>query len=118
MREIKFRAWDGSIMHDDVDALMMKQKCVAGIDAGVGDGFSLPNNEAILMQFTGLKDKNGKEIWEGDIINGKFIGDDKGIFRIEICPDINAGYHWYGELEDMDFEVIGNIYENPELIKN
>lgn len=68
-------------------------------------------------QYTGLKDKNGKEIYEGDIIFGqhKIIGDWKS--RVYLLP---TGV-WFGgaRFEDVeDFEVIGNIYENPELLKH
>lgn len=73
------------------------------------------------MQFTGLLDKNGKEIWEGDVLsdgesrmavkfeNGAFIFDD------DMYEDRNGDNvaSW-----NSHFEVIGNIYSNPELIKN
>ena len=66
------------------------------------------------MQYTGLKDKNGKEIYEGDIID---IGDkvvevsDIYSFReIYLVHGLKDGHKIYGE-------IIGNIYENPELIK-
>ena len=88
-----------------------------------------------LMQFTGLKDKNGKEIYEGDIVRykcGQQMADEdstpgiideftdvikfkNGAFRP--LPEFNyCDDPWYNS-KTYDFEVIGNIYENPELIE-
>ena len=86
--------------------------------------------DLIIMQFTGLKDKNGKEICEGDIVeyNGKDKGWStilyKGKYKVEV--DIINGIRLVGfynqeyiKLKGFfnKFEVIGNIYENPELLK-
>jgi len=113
MRDIKFRAWHQKvkIMSDSFNVWDMQ---LPGIEIDRG---------GILMQYTGLKDKNGVEIYEGDITNFGVI---------EWCENIgfdggggnHSGFYFKrcaGELEyhdNMDeCEVIGNIYENPKLLE-
>lgn len=78
-------------------------------------GDKLPIESTPLMQFTGLLDKNGKEIYEGDLTSclgnkPKEVIFHKGCF----CHKVGEkDYHIFGE---KDWEIIGNIYENPELI--
>ena len=75
----------------------------------------------ILMQFTGLKDKNGKEIYEGDIFtftNGPRKTVAKVVFE-EAMFKMKDNNGWGAMIlqREGDMEVIGNIYENPELLK-
>ncbi|MDM0974723.1 hypothetical protein G6Z18_14740 [Clostridium perfringens] len=81
-----------------------------------------------LMQYTGLKDKNGKEIYEGDILSIKIYSGDKVIVEGKTVVEFKDGC--FGVIWGYDkaflslnsffkakFEVIGNIYENPELLR-
>jgi uncharacterized phage protein (TIGR01671 family) len=121
MREIKFRAWDKQ------DNKMYEKQAVDedgyAVDINGDEAYS---NEPfrILMQYTGLKDKNGVEIYEGDIIVGQFGY--KEVVKIEefnfiTREDSCAGYGFNLDSCNLDdikkyVEVIGNIYENPELL--
>ncbi|MFA5652471.1 MAG: YopX family protein, partial [Candidatus Paceibacterota bacterium] len=72
--------------------------------------------QGVIMQFTGLLDKNGKEIYEGDIVIMKHPDKDKILAKFEIVIDFENDCvdGWRSE----QLEVIGNIYENPELLKD
>lgn len=148
-RVIKFRAW-----------ITEETKWVGATEIGMFTGFSFSNIKAghseanticddgsvieepewdkiVIMQFTGLKDKNGVEICEGDILRKHDtwypeVNDDELFevsFMVEIpwtgfiCFELGNRKSWVrlgGVLDDdeqFEVEVIGNIYENPELLK-
>lgn len=77
------------------------------------------DNKIPLMQFTGLLDRNGKEIYEGDILEGgsPIDGDPRRWTVKWYSTNLNAGWD-FGYMPAMNYcEVIGNIHENPELLK-
>ncbi len=133
-REIKFRAWvkDKKVMRS-ISMLETHRPGLGKYQAQYyGDGNGYTNIEDIeLMQFTGLKDKNGKEIYEGDIINVTKRLDDYEMYAQVIWDNEEARWGYikadgddteigslYDLLDIRRDEIIGNIYENPELIKN
>jgi len=73
-----------------------------------------------LMQFTGLKDKNGKEIYEGDVVTTKYgsreIKYKEGAFWVDEHEE-TINKNLLTQIETRYFEIIGNIYENKDLIK-
>ena len=126
MREIKFRAWFDGHMYEvakldfwgDPDQATCDMALMSLTEYGnVEEIFDVYLNEVELMQYTGLKDKNGKEIYEGDIVDC-FAGEYRhGIWEYQNRFAIEFG--WTQSMWDMlncdRLEVLGNIYENPEL---
>jgi len=127
MREIKFRAWDKKekkFYNDsgyNPDLLINGTKGCVFVPADMND----IQDRWDLNQYTGLKDKNGKEIYEGDILEcfNPFEMKSK-ISEIKWCEEYAALmniigndalslYHFISE----DYEIIGNIYETPEILK-
>jgi|SRR5580658_1601710 uncharacterized phage protein (TIGR01671 family) len=138
-REIKFRAWDSDFKR------WVEPATIAVVSAGLMfyiDGrWKLDYEPTVrLMQFTGLKDKKGKEVYEGDILRQHWPNDRISLARIYFNEDL-AGFKARNIVTDdwtkeglvahlkeqrdngyiislsQDSEVIGNIYENPELLK-
>lgn len=128
-REIKFRVWDKE------NKLMFPHTLIDQYDKDGfmlwGDIFSGQDKTVELMQFTGLTDNNGKEIYEGDIckmIEWWFDGDytEYGFVGTVKYEDGEFGLHGNGKhqyepideinIRNKEIEVIGNIYENSELL--
>ena len=110
MRDIKFRAW-----REKQKFMLQPHSLIELFTYG-----ELVNpDEVIWMQYTGLKDKNGVEIYDGDVIHD---GDD--YYQVEYS-DCNASFITTGGSDDdlmcathnSLFEVIGNIHQNPELLE-
>jgi len=130
MREIKFRAWDkaNKIMIIGIAGFVIAHNEIRIWHFNIMGTLvnkSFPVDNIILMQYTGLKDKNGKEIYEGDILKteaGNIKIPNVTVYWFEQGGRWNGKYH--GQSEDCEIndsvfytsEVIGNIYENPNLI--
>jgi YopX protein len=130
MRQIKFRVWNPHI-HKMIlpgEERFLHIELDGRLNWWTGkDGMPLDGGKLILMQWTGLLDKNGKEIFEGDIIDvaphmrdSDFVRSlDKNPYLHEvkyegfvICP-----FDYENNDEPDKYEVIGNIFEHPELLK-
>ena len=129
MREIIFRVWD---KYDKI--MVYGDNENYNIELSIDGGFSIEKYEVrkpdpkerwyckerkdyILMQYTGLKDKNGKEIYEGDIFNMIYKGECVSEKNIVNLADFLGGHYWTTHKGNSDpiYEIIGNIHENPEL---
>lgn len=136
MREIKFRAW--CVPEKQMYDVFTIEFCQGGIRVEgtgihIGNGWATEANghkhdcDVVLMQYTGLTDKNGVEIYEGDVVyfsygipgrsvRGEIQFKDASFFVL--TPSETQKECWLGELNFHvgEYEVIGNVFENPELL--
>lgn len=120
----KFRCWDERVGLTEVVSIDFLRKKIKINHWEYGDSNFFPLDEVVLMQSTGLKDKKGVEVFQGDIVRcsrgcphevvwlqeyaGMYIGGMPAWY----LSGLSEGYAWTG-----DEEIIGNIYENPELLE-
>lgn len=122
-REIKFRAWD-SIAGQMWEDVYFDGGHIYTIGPDGENASTMPRwDDNALMQFTGLKDKNGKEIYESDVV--RLYDNNNGFFEVIFVNEYVGG--WVLKHKDYDLvslgarkidkvEVIGNIYENKEIL--
>lgn len=123
-REIKFRAWNGKYM---LDASYGNWVSFDGVPYTEADRYNTPNIEVqkakgyILMQYTGLKDKNGKEIFQSDILKDSGghhwvveWNEDHAFFGLRSIKIENS----VDPIDNQNMWIVGNIYENPELLNS
>ena len=135
MREIKFRAWNKQykeirevriidFFHKigrKIEPLLTMKSHIKGVEFGM-EGLI---RHFILMQFTGLKDKNGKEIFEGDIVRRPLFKTKHQILWVKVLTPFGLAFETdTGRATNAvhitnlnKVEIIGNIYENPELLE-
>ena len=123
MRDIKFRVWNG---HREV--MIYKGGFFTTFVYIDEKGKMQTQDDAILLQYTGLKDVNGKEIYEGDIVEGLVMFQDnlvevKGVVKFVhgrfVIAEYNCSLYEFANIpskKSNEIEVIGNKYDNPELL--
>lgn len=126
-REIKFRAWDSQentmFYNEDILNIQFAENFIRIENEKYA--FNSFLDEVMLMQYTGLKDKDGIEVYEGDIIvcNNKYksiVSYKNGSF-VKSYRNGNIYLLYDSNIEDeilINYEVIGNIYENPDLLED
>lgn len=124
--EYKFRVWDKdlnmmSYSNDDLLVMFLGNDICVAYDNPAGDG-EVKNYE--LMQYVGIKDINGVEIYEGDILKCKLYNDRYENYKVhwnekegmfEALNKFNTNFIDYTMWNE--FEIVGNLYENPELME-
>lgn len=125
MRTIKFRAWDieNNCMANvwGIRFEAWREGMLKYVDIQRNGTEIVPEELVILMQYTSIKDVKGVEIFEGDIAIsvygiGSVICTERG-FRFEFDTDSDGLWEMATGIEGKSFEVVGNIYENSELLK-
>ncbi|CAL83906.1 hypothetical protein FDF29_06445 [Clostridium botulinum] len=132
MREIKFRAWDKiDEKIREITLIDFEYKKVKLLNDYTGESYLRDFEEVILLEYTGLKDKNGKEIYEGNIlhieikdksIKDKIIASSNEVVKYKDCK-FGVVWGWHRDFIGLDgfyntaFQVIGNVYEDPKLLQ-
>jgi uncharacterized phage protein (TIGR01671 family) len=123
MKRFKFRVWCKNKSEWEKDMVLLTTNGgIAQLKNGVHNPCS-PETHIVLF-YTGLKDKNGKEIYEGDVVSifyhqkrkGEIYWDNSGLWGTKWNKEGEGFNHRLFAFSNNEFEVMGNIYETPELI--
>lgn len=115
----KYRCWDERVGLTEVVSIDFFRKKIKINHWEYGDSNFFPLDEVVLMQSTGLKDKNGVEIFEGDVV--EWLGH-RGIVEFVLNNQQTMIIGASGYITDLDYStdfntaVIGNIHENPKIL--
>lgn len=125
MRELKFRAWDKEELE-----MISPDKLLTLYNNGFLNEILVSAKKVTLMQYTGLKDKNGVEIYEGDILKVRSLHYEKDIGLDVVCFEKGCfclryeywsdGLHKWRSIENYDssdLDVVGNVHQNPDLLR-
>lgn len=119
MREFKFRAWGGDETKYFVYFDLLGQREDSVVQSGDENPRDLLYHKDIdiIEQYTGLKDRDGTEIYEGDIVEWAGMPPSEIVFRQSAFIESMNRYHLNKESMSHFGKVVGNIHENPELLK-
>ena len=134
-RILKFRAWDTdlemwlALTGFETEETKVSKNYGYTLGGMFHDGDYVGSDGIEVMQYTGLKDKNGSEIYEGDIVKARDVRAD-GLNKFYICEIVWMPTGWYAmrckdtiwennylNINILETEILGNKYENPELLK-
>lgn len=119
MEQIKFRAWHNiEKTFKKIDSMYFntdnKLYCIM-----IGDKpYIFPNKKITILSYTGIKDRDDKEIFEGDILASRYFGDDNFENNKLIVVNIDdfSTLNYIKQHDGVEFKIVGNIYENKELL--